>query len=411
MANQTLKGFRDFLPPVMAVRNRVISTARSVFESYGFSELQTPTVEYADVLLGKYGPEAEKLMYIFKDNGGREVGLKYDLTVPLARVMANYPDLPKPFKRYAIQPVFRAENPQKGRYRELVQCDFDIVGSTSPAADAEILAIISDTLTRLNFTNFTIRVNSRQILFELVIKSGIPSNLTFPVLQSVDKLDKKSRAEVEEELSTKGLSPLQISRLFDYLDSAVPDASLNEIMEVAGKLGVQNIKFDPRLVRGLDYYTGIIFETVVESPKIGSITGGGRYDNLIKTLGGPELPAVGSTLGLERICDVIMENNLLPQILSTPTQIVVTVFSPDVAGVSIEASRVLRQSGINVELYPDFTAKMDKQLKYASAKSIPYAAIIGPQEAADNTVTLKDLRAGTQSTISLSEVVRVVNPT
>ncbi len=401
---QTLKGFRDFLPAQMAVRNHVIKTVKSVFESYGFAELQTPTLEYSDVLLGKYGPEAEKLMYLFKDHGGREVGLKYDLTVPLARVMANYPDLPKPFKRFAIQPVFRAENTQKGRYREITQCDFDTVGTVSPLADAEILAVISDALTALKFSDFTLRINSRQILFDLVIQAGISSAQSLTVLQTIDKLDKKSRAEVEAELAAKQLSPAQISRLFDLLKGAQPDSALTQIMDSAAKLGVTHLKFDPALVRGLDYYTGAIFETIVTSPRIGSVSGGGRYDHLISALGGPDLPAVGSTLGLDRICDVISENRLLPDLVLTSTGLLVTVFSPDLLSSSLALALDLRKSGLNVELYPDPDTRLDKQLKYASAKAVPYVAILGPAEVAAHQVTLKHLATGDQHTLPADQV-------
>ncbi|MBI2008421.1 histidine--tRNA ligase [Candidatus Amesbacteria bacterium] len=404
MNAQTLKGFRDFLPETMAIRNKVIATLKAVFESYGFSELQTPTLEYAEVLTGKYGEEAEKLMYLFKDPGGRNVGLKYDLTVPLARVMGQYPDLPKPFKRYQIQPAFRAENTQKSRYRELYQCDIDTVGTTSPATDAEILAVISNSLAALKFTDFTIRVNSRQILFDLIIKSNIPSNKSLTVLQSIDKLDKKTREEVQTELESKQISPLQIKDLFYYLEKAQPDPQLREIMDLTKKMGAKNVRFDSNLVRGLDYYTGAIFETSVEKPKIGSITGGGRYDQLIKTLGGPDLPAVGTTIGLDRICDVISDLNLWPDLPTSPTRLLVTVFSPDLLPVTVTLTVTLRSKGINVELYPDPAVKLDKQLKYASAKGIPFVAILGPEEAAKNLISLKNMSTGEQKLLPASQL-------
>jgi len=404
MTSQTLKGFRDFLPNTMAIRSKVISTLKAVFESYGFAELQTPTLEYAEVLTGKYGEEAEKLMYLFRDPGGRGVGLKYDLTVPLARVMGQYQDLPKPFKRYQIQPAFRAENTQKSRYRELYQCDIDTVGTTSPASDAEILAVISNSLSTLNFSDFTIRVNSRQILFDLIIKSNIPSNKSLTVLQSIDKLDKKTREEVSLELESKQISPLQIKDLFYYLKEAQPDPQFKEIMDLAKKMGAKNVRFDPNLVRGLDYYTGAIFETMVEKPKIGSITGGGRYDQLIKTLGGPDLPAVGTTIGLDRICDVISDLNLWPDLPKSPTRLLVTVFSPELLNNSLSLSQSLRSQNINTELYPDPAVKLDKQLKYASAKGIPFVAILGPEEIEKNTVTLKNMSTGEQKKLPASNL-------
>lgn len=394
MNNQTLKGFRDFLPEKMAIRSRVINTFRKVFESYGFTELVTPTLEYAEVLTGKYGEEAEKLMYLFKDQGGRDVGLKYDLTVPLARVMAQYPELPKPFKRYQIQPAFRAENTQKGRYREFYQCDVDTAGTNSLYADAEILAVISDCLKALGFQNFTIRVNSRKILAQITDSAAI--------LQSLDKLDKKTEAEVKEELTGKGVRQDEIQKIFQKLASITVDSDLQQVMDIAKQLGVENITFDPSLVRGLDYYTGTIFETIVTEPKIGSITGGGRYDNLIKTLGGPDLPAVGTTLGLDRICDVIEELNLWPD-LKSPTQILVTVFSPELFTPALQLSRTLRQSGINVDLYPDANAKLDKQLKYAANKNIPYVVILGPEEIEKNVVKIKNMSTGEQKQLTIEE--------
>jgi histidyl-tRNA synthetase len=397
MISQTLKGFRDFLPETMTVRGRVINTLKSVFESYGFSELQTPTLEYAEILKGKYGEEAEKLMYLFRDRGDREVGLKYDLTVPLARVMAQYPNLPKPFKRYQIQPVFRAENTQKGRYREIYQCDIDTVGTASPIADAEILAIISDSLTSLKLNNFMIKVNSREVLRQI---TDSPS-----ILQSIDKLDKKSVEEIIEELKTKGVETSVIQDILTRLDTLKPDGHLNSIIDQAQKLGAQNIIFDPRLVRGLDYYTGSIFETVVTEPKIGSITGGGRYDNLIQSLGGPNLEAVGTSFGLDRICDSIEEAGLWPDLTFNRVKVLVTVFNTDLTDKSLELSVKLRQAKINTELYPESKDGIDRQLKYASKKGIPFVAILGPEETEKNFVTLKNMLTGEQKRLDLENLI------
>lgn len=401
MSYQTLKGFRDFLPKQMAIRSKVINTFKKVFESYGFAELQTPTLEYAEVLTGKYGEEAEKLMYLFKDRGEREVGLKYDLTVPLARVMAQNPNLPKPFKRYQIQPVFRAENTQKGRYREIYQCDIDTVGTSSLSADAEILAVISTSLKALGFKEFTIKVNSRKILF------SITNSLS--VLQTLDKFDKKSEGEVKQELVDKGLKSSEIDSLFSKIKEATADDDLQLVIDKASQLGVENIKFDPTLVRGLDYYTGTIFETIVTEPKIGSITGGGRYDNLIKSLGGPDLPAVGTSFGLDRICDVIEELNFWPDIAPTPVQVLVAVFSIELADNALKLTLDLRQEGLNCETYPDAQVKLDKQLKYASDKGIPYVAIIGPEEAEKNIVTLKNMVTGEQKQVTTDKLISSVS--
>lgn len=406
---QTLKGFRDFLPQKMAIRNEAIRRLRTVFEKYGFEELQTPTLEYQDVLLGKYGAEAEKLMYLFKDPGGRDVGLKYDQTVPLARVVSQYPDLPKPFKRYVIQTAFRAENPQKGRYREFYQCDIDTVGSFSPLADAEIIAIINESLKALEFKEFRIRVNSRTVLFSIMDEANIPQNLWLSVIQSIDKLDKKTRDEIEVELAQKSLSEDQIKKVFESIKNAKPDEFLAKTMEYARKLGVKNnMVFDPAISRGLDYYTGPIYETWVTEPKIGSISGGGRYDQLLKNLGGPDLPATGSTIGLDRACDVIEELNLWPNINPTITKVLVTIFSANELNQSINLANLLRDAGINTELYPEDSAKLDKQLKYADAKSIPYVVIIGPEEVKENKVVLKNLKTKEQIKTTTENLVSLV---
>ncbi len=407
---QTLKGFRDFLPQKMAIRNEAIKRLRGVFEKYGFEELQTPSLEYREALLGKYGEEAEKLMYLFKDPGGRDVGLKYDLTVPLARVAASYPDLPKPFKRYQIQPVWRAEKPQKGRYREIYQCDIDTIGSSSPLSDAEIIAVINDSLEALGFTNYKIRINSRSVLFSTMEKSGILEKMWLSAIQSIDKLDKKNQEEIEKELANKGLETEQIRDIFDFLKKATPDEFLSKVIDLAKDLGVkENLVFDPILSRGLDYYTGPIFESVVGEPKIGSVTGGGRYDKLLKTLGGPDLPATGTTVGLDRVCDVIEELNLWPDINPTPTKVLVTVFSPELLVQSIEVAKTIRDGGINTETYPDENTKLDKQLKYADKKGIPFVVIIGPEEARKNIVVLKNLGTKKQISVNINQLVSQIS--
>jgi histidyl-tRNA synthetase len=405
-ALQTLKGFRDFLPAKMAIRNEVIKRLRGVFEKYGFEELQTPALEYQEVLLGKYGAEAEKLMYLFKDPGERNIGLKYDQTVPMARVVSSYPDLPKPFKRYQIQPAWRAENPQKGRYREFYQCDVDTVGSYSPLADAEIVAIINDSLKALEFTNYKIRINSRTVLFSIMDEANVPQKKWLSAIQSVDKLDKKPPEEVENELDQKGLAKEQIKKIFNSIKKAKPDDFLSRVITYAKKLGVsERLVFDPTVSRGLDYYTGPIFESVVTEPKIGSVTGGGRYDQLLKTLGGPDLPATGTTIGLDRVCDVIEELKLWPNIKPTSTKVLVTIFSPDLLDQSIKIVKNLRDENIKAELYPEESAKLDKQLKYADAKRIPFAVIIGPEEVAKNKIVLKNLKTKEQKKVSLSGLI------
>lgn len=395
----------------MAVRKRVKEILTGVFESYGFEPLETPALEYQSVLLGKYGQEADKLVYTFDDKGGRKVGLRYDLTVPLARVAAiHQSDLPVPFKRYQIQRVWRADKPQKGRYREIEMCDVDILNSASPMADAEILAVIVDALKRLGMKQFTIRLNSRQVLFSLIEAAGISENLKFSIIQTIDKLDKKTRDEVSAELERKGLNSEQISDLFSTLAATRPAGYLEQVLEKAKSMGVADsyLKFDSTLARGLDYYTGPIFETVVEEPKIGSITGGGRYDQLIKQLGGPDWPAVGTTLGLDRICDVIIENKLWPDLSPTSTKVFVTLFDESLVESSLSLAKELREGGIITEVYLDPRAKLDKQLKYADRKGIPFVVILGPEEVKKNVVTVKNMTTGEQKTVPLAELPKIL---
>ncbi len=398
---RTLPGFRDYLPETLRIRKKVISIFTEIFEKYGFEPLETPTLEYQDILLGKYGEEAEKLMYLFKDNGQRDVGMRYDLTVPTARVIAQYQELPKPFKRYQIQPAWRAEKPQKGRYREFTQCDIDTFGTTSPLADAEILAVICEALQGIKFTNFKIKLNSRQILFEVMEKAGVSEDKYLTAIQSIDKLDKKSEDEVKKELSVKGFDPKTIDSIFKALKSVKPNDNLQEIIGLAQKFGLQedHLEFSPFLSRGLDYYTGAIFETTVTEPKIGSVTGGGRYDNLIGSFTGTPTPAVGTTLGLDRIVDVINELNLWPGFKNIPSSALVTIFSPDLFDKSVEVVNQIRAKNISAEIYLSITTKLDKQLKYADQKGIPYAIIIGPDEAEKGLVTVKNLQTKQQKTL------------
>lgn len=398
--HQTLKGFRDYLPEKMIIRSRVIRRLRSVFEKYGYDELQTPALEYKEVLTGKYGKEAEKLIYLFTDQGGRDVGLRYDLTVPLTRVMASNRDLAIPFKRYQIQPVWRGDAPQKGRYREIYQCDIDIVGSKSPMADAEILAIISDALTILGFDSFKIRINSRKVLNESMSSAKIPKESWSTVIASVDKLEKKGKSAVKKELGEKGLSKSQIESVFKKLESAKPDPFLGRTLEFVKKLGVdKNVIFDPTLARGLNYYTGPIFESAVVEPGVGSITGGGRYDDLLSDLGGPDLPATGTSFGLDRIVDAITDLNLWKDLEKTSSKVLVTIFSGKLLGRSIEVVNLLRKSAISTELFPDESAKLNKQLKYADNKGIPWVVIIGPNEALKGEIVLKNMSTQKQETV------------
>ena len=409
---QTLKGFRDFLPGVARKRQYVIEKLKKVFESFGFEPLETPALEYEEILLGKYGTEGDKLMYRFTDNGGRKVALRYDQTVPLARVVAEYQNqLPMPFKRYQIQPVWRAENTQKGRFREFMQCDIDTVGTNSPLSDAEIITAVNVCLKALGFKNYKILINDRGVLFGLTVNKVIPQDKVIPVMIALDKLKKIGPENVITEIEKAGFSKEEAKDIIDKTKIAQPTASLQEIINTSKKLGVaeEKIEFYPLLVRGLNYYTGLIFEVEIEGYTAGSVGGGGRFDNLIGMSVGRQIPAVGFAFGFDRLIEAMDQLDLFPKDLIT-TKVLVTVFSKELESESTKVCSSLRLSNINCELWLDAESKLDKQLKYADQKGIPYVIIIGPDEAKNNTLTLKDLNppAGgkTQETLSLDEAIQ-----
>jgi len=394
MLVQTLKGFRDFLPEQARKRQYVINTLKDVFSSYGFEPLETPALEYEEILAGKYGEEGDKLMYRFEDNGGRRVALRYDQTVPLARVVAqNQNDLPSPFKRYQIQSVFRAENTQRGRFREFLQCDIDTTGTTSIFADAEILAIIADSFDALGFKDYTILVNDRTLFADLPTKAII----------AIDKLKKIGAEEVKKELETLGVKGEKL----DELLGASQTDTLKQIVDAAREFGVdeKRIRFEPTLARGLDYYTGIIIEVEVQGYSVGSVGGGGRYDNLIGMFAGKEVPAVGFAFGFDRIIEALEEQKLFPGNLS-PTKALVTIFSPELLDNAIEATYQLRAAGIATELYLDPNTKMERQLKYADQKRIPYVIIIGNDEAVKNEITIKNLKTREQTKSPIRDIIK-----
>lgn len=410
---QTLKGFRDFLPEEMAIRQKVIKILKQVFESYGFEPLETPSLEYSSTLLGKYGKEADKMVYSFKDKGNRDIGLIYDLTVPISKVLALYSQkINLPFKRYQMQRIWRAEKPQKGRYREVLQCDVDIFGSASLLADAEIIAITYSCLKKLGFKKFTIKINSRQVLLKLISDLGIKKkNGQLSILRIIDKLEKIGLDGVKKELKKTGFSEGKIEKLLSLIKSTQPDENLKQLFNYLKQLKVDEkfYQFDPTLVRGLDYYTGPVFETIIEKPKIGSITGGGRYDKLISSLGGPDIPATGTTIGLDRICEAIKEQNLWPKLSPSPTKVLVTVFSPEYLKESMDIAYQLRETGVNVDLYSNPEIKLDKQLKYADRKSIPFVIILGPDEIKKKMVTLRNMKSQSQEQLNFKELLEKVS--
>jgi len=404
---QTLKGFRDFLPKEKKLRDQVSSNIAKTFESFGFEPVETPTLEYASLLLGKYGQEADKLVYTFKDRGNRKIGLRYDQTVPTARLLAQYgPKLPKFFRRYQIQNVFRADKPQKGRYREFTQCDIDIFGTTDPISDAEIIACTYASFIKLGFKNIQIKINDRQILFDKLTPFTTPQTDVFSIIQTIDKLDKKSEEEVQKELISKGLTPSNAKKTLKEIQSATPTPNLKTIIDLSLNLGVppKTLIFEPTLARGLDYYTGMIFEVLVPDFPIGSFGGGGRYDKLINDLGGPQIPAVGIAFGFDRIIEAVKELKLIPT--SKPTaKVLVSIFDSTLIPNSAKLASTLREKGINTEVYPNSKDKLSKQLKYASQNQIPFVVIIGETESKNNTYTLKNMATGEQQTLSKEDLL------
>jgi len=403
---QTLKGFRDFLPTEKRKRDYVAQKMTDIFKRSGFEPLETPTIEYATLLLGKYGDEADKMVYAFEDRGKRKVGLRYDQTVPTARFLSQYNGvLPKYFRRYQIQNVFRAENTQKGRYREFTQCDCDIYGTNSIIADAEILAVFYATFKALGLT-ITIRVNDRQTLLNTLKPFETPTVSVFSIIQSIDKLDKLPKENVMRELEKKGIAQDKTKTIIDAIRSSKPTENLNQIIEYAKYLGVpkEQIEFTPSLARGLDYYTGLIFEGVMPEYSGGSIGGGGRYDNLINQLGGPEISAVGFAIGFDRTVETLDECKLLPSFDST-ARVLVTIFNDECAQASAEIVRELRKQEIPSELYPSTSDKLSKQMKYANDKKIPFVIIVGPDEIKKNVVTLKNMQSGEEKTGKILDLI------
>lgn len=396
ITTQTLKGFRDFLPEQALNRKWLIEKFSESFENFGFDPLETPAMEYEEVLTGKYGEEADKLLYKFVDRGERKVALRYDQTVPTARIVAQYKDIPKPFRRYQIQPVWRAENPQRGRYREFMQCDADIFGSTSALADAEILSVLYATLKHIGFSDFTILYNDRSLF------AGIPAK----AILVVDKLDKIGKDGVQKELEEKGFD----KTILEKIERNKETEYIKQVSQYSHDLGVskESLVFSPTLARGLDYYTSTIFEVRINGYTAGSVCGGGRYDNLIGLFTGENVPAVGFAFGFDRVLDAAKELGILP-VVKTATKILVSIFSKDDLKQVLDLTTALRNKGFQTEVFPDTTAKLDKQLKYADKKGIPFVAILGPDEIKNGTVTLKNLKTKAQETIKIDSLPDVLN--
>lgn len=441
------KGTRDFSPEEMARRNYIFDTIKSVFRLYGYQQIETPAMENLSTLMGKYGEEGDKLLFKILNSGDFlkgvqnadlesgnlvrltnqlcEKGLRYDLTVPFARFVVQYRgQLQMPFKRYQIQPVWRADRPQKGRYREFYQCDADVVGSDSLWNEIELLSMIDSVFTKLK-VRVAIKINNRKILSGIAEIIGEADKIV-DITVAIDKIDKIGIENVNEELRGKGLSEEAIERLRPLLEMKGTNAEKVAILRnllansEIGMKGVDELQtvaegfdnlghnceldIDVSLARGLNYYTGTIIEVKALDVQIGSITGGGRYDNLTGVFGMPGLSGVGISFGADRIYDVLNQLELYPSDVSQSVKVIFVNFGEKEAAESMKVIKVLREEGISSELYPDM-AKMKKQMGYADSENIPYVAIIGENEIADGTINLKDMSAGTQEKLTIAQLI------
>ncbi len=434
----------------MAKRNYIFNTIKDVFLLYGYQQIETPAMENLSTLMGKYGDEGDKLLFKVLNSGDylkkvpeelfasrdhvhmipciSEKGLRYDLTVPFARYVVMHRDeLQFPFKRYQIQPVWRADRPQKGRYREFYQCDADVVGSDSLINEIELVAMIDEVFKRFG-VNIVIKVNNRKVLSGIAEVIGAPDKL-IDITVAIDKIDKIGIDNVNEELKEKGLSQEAVDQLQPLLGMKGSNAqkldTLEQLLAVSevGKKGVEELRFvlghveqlglkatvelDVSLARGLNYYTGTILEVKACDVEMGSITGGGRYDNLTGVFGMPGTSGVGISFGADRIYDVLNSLDLYPSDTISSTRVLFVNFGPSEATASLHYVMQLRARGISAELFPD-TAKMKKQMSYANGKHVPYVAMVGETEMAGGTITLKNMETGEQHSLTLDQVVDMV---
>jgi histidyl-tRNA synthetase len=429
MSTKPPSGTRDFLPDDVRRREHVMRVVRDVYESYGFEPLETPAFENIETLLGKYGDEGNKLIFKIlrrgehEASGGADLALRYDLTVPLARVVAQYQnELPKFFKRYQIQPVWRADRPARGRFREFYQCDIDAIGSPSLVVEAELLAAVSEVLTRLGFEDFVIRMNHRQALTAMLECANIPEPLHGVTLVALDKLDKVGVQGVEKELRDRGIDAGAATACLNFLVGQAADdphsrsaidrlrefvqrhpagsAAVDELDEIvrlsAGTAAQGRIRVDPSLARGLSYYTGSIMEIAVPD-LAGSLGGGGRYDNLVGMFLGRDVPACGFSLGLERIIVVMTERGMFPAKVSRgAVDVMVTFLGDEQRMDALTLAAELRGEKLRVDVYPEAGRKVEKPLKYASGRNVPVLAILGEDEHARGEVTVRDLQTRQQ---------------
>jgi histidyl-tRNA synthetase len=425
---RVLKGFRDYLPEVMIPRQKMLATIEGIFQTFGFVPLMTPALEYAEILLGKYGDEGDQLLYRFQTRGDRDVALRYDLTVPLARVVAQYPEITLPFRRYQIAPVWRAEKPQRGRFREFVQCDGDIIGSAEMVADAEIVQLACALLEGLGVARYRVRLNNRKVLAGLMERIGVASGpAEAGVLRTIDKLPKIGAEEARRLLREEnGLGGEQIAAAFEFLDMAgeADDVlrrleaffqgrgpglegtrELRQVFEILAAVGLtERAALDLSIARGLAYYTGTIYEAFLEDlPAVGAVMGGGRYDGLIGLFKDQEVPSVGISLGIDRLLAGLIELGVLETGRSV-AQVLVTVFDGATAPAASRVAWNLRRGGVACELFPA-PGKLAKQFRHAEREGLRWAVVVGPEEVAQGLVTVKDLETREQRSMPEAELV------
>lgn len=429
---RTLKGFRDYLPETMMPRERLMETARKVYRSYGFAPIDTPALEYEEILTGKGGEESDKQLYRFEDHGGRKVALRFDLTVPLARFVAQYHnDLGLPFKRYHIGPVWRGENTQRGRYREFIQCDFDTIGVETITADIEAVLVVHDLFRALGFEKFQIRVNNRKVLNGLLASLGL-SEHSAGILRVLDKLPKAGEAKVREELTTalaldgtradeviriasiSGSNAAILAELKPLARGETGEKGLAELAELlrcieAAGVPAERVQLDPSIARGLDYYTGTILETFLgDLPAIGSVCSGGRYDNLAQLYTKERMPGIGASLGLDRLLAAMEELGMLEK-RRTPVSLMLAFFDAQHLSDYLRLASRLRAAGIGVEFYPE-PKKLGAQLKYADRRGFKRALILGSDEWKNGRCQLKDLASGTSRDLALEDGRGALSP-
>lgn len=422
---RTLQGFRDFLPEAMIPRERLIATAQRVYRSYGFNPIDTPALEYLEILTGKGSDETDRQLYKFADQGGRMVGMRFDLTVPLARFAAQHVnELGIPFKRYHIAAVWRGERPQRGRFREFMQCDFDTIGTRSVAADIETTLVINDLFQAIGFSRFTIHLNNRMVLNGLLKKLSLADQST-AILRALDKLSKMGPDKVIEEMMATANATLDQARevlrlaelngsndeILSELKTLVAGteigeagvARLSEILAALNDVGLPEgrVKLDVAIARGLDYYTGVVYETFLDDlSTIGSVCSGGRYDNLASLFTKQELPGVGASLGLDRLLAAMEELGMIEKV-RTPAPVFIPYFDANRLADYLRMAQAIREAGIGVEVYPE-PKKLGQQLKYADARGHSVALVAGENEFVANACQIKDLKTGQSQSVSTS---------